>query len=132
MLNLKKKGFYYILMIVAAVLILITAVMGATQKAMTKSVGFSLPLIISLIAGAVLVLADGFLKLDFLPLLASALFSIGFGMILNEGLPVIVDKINDISYQGGNFPLVMTYVGMAFAACTLSFAACFIKKEREE
>ena len=60
----------------------------------------------------------------------SVLLSAGFGMIINEGLPVIVDKINDISFQGGNFPLVMTYVIMSFAACLLSIIACFLKKRK--
>ena len=128
MRNLKQKGFYYILLAAAAVLILVTAIMGATQKAMTKSVGFSIPLIISLAAGVAVVVIDAFTSFDPLPLIASALFSVGFGLILYEGLPVVVDKINDISYQGGNFSLVMTYLVIAFIACVISFAACFLKK----
>ena len=127
---IKNKGLYYVLMAVAAILAVVTAIMGATQKAMTLNVNFSIPLIISLAAGAIFVLVNAFVDFDFLPLLSSVLFSAGFGMIINEGLPVIVDKINDISFQGGNFSLVAAYVGMSFIACLLSFVACFLKKKK--
>lgn len=124
-----RKGVSYILMVLASILALITVIMGATQKAMTLNVNFSIPLILSLSAAVVTVAINCFVNWDFLPLVSSILLSLGFGMIVNEGLPVIVDKINDISFQGGSFPLVAAYTAMSMAACVLSFIACFIQKE---
>lgn len=126
---IKKRGLYLVLLAVAAVLAVATAVLGATQKAMTLNTSFSPLLTVSLLAGAVLVAVHLFVDWDFLPLLASICFSAGFGMIINEGLAVVVDKMNDISFQGGNFPLVAAYMALSFAACALSIVACFIKKK---
>ena len=126
---IKKRGLYLVLLAVAAVLAVVTAVLGATQNAMTLNTSFSPLLTVSLVAGAVLVAVHLFVDWDFLPLLASICFSAGFGMIINKGLAVVVDKLNDISFQGGNFPLVAAYMGMAFAACVLSIVACFIRKK---
>lgn len=126
---LKKKGLHYILLLVASVLALITVILGATQKAMTTNYNFSLPLIIVMAVGIVVVVINLFLDLDFLPLLVSVLYSVGFGMIIDQSLPVIVDKINNISFQGGNFNSVAAYVAMMAVACILCFVACFIKKK---
>lgn len=126
---LKKRGLYYFFLLVASVLALVTVILGATQKAMTTNYNFSLPLIVVMVVGIIVVVINLFLDLDFLPLLASVLYSVGFGMIIDQGLPVIVDKINNISFQGGNFNSVAAYVAMMTGACILCFAACFIKKK---
>lgn len=128
---LKKRGLYYYLLLAASVLALITVILGATQKAMTTNYNFSLPLIIVMVVGIIVVVVNLFIDFDFMPLLASVLYSISFGMIFDQGLPVIVDKINNISFQGGNFNSVAAYIGMMLVACILCFAACFIKKKAE-
>lgn len=125
----KKRGLYSWLLVVSAILALITVILGATQKAMTTNYNFSTPLIIVMVAGVVAAIVNLFLRLDFMPLLASILFSVGFGMIFDQGLPVVVDKINNISFQGGNFNSVAVYMVMMLIACVLSFIACFIKKK---
>ena len=125
---LKSRGLYSWLLVVSAILALITVILGATQKAMTTNYNFSTPLIIVMVAGVVAAIVNLFLRLDFMPLLASILFSVGFGMIFDQGLPVVVDKINNISFQGGNFNSVAAYMAMMLVACILSFIACFIKK----
>lgn len=126
---LKKKGAYYYLLLLATVLALVTVILGATQKAMTTNHNFSLPLIIVMVAGIVVVALSTFVNFDFIPLLVSILYSVGFGMIFNQGLPVIVDKVNNISFQGGNFNSVATYVAMMAVACLLCFVSCFLKKK---
>lgn len=129
MKSLTKKGLYYFLLLIASVLALITVILGATQKAMTTNYNFSLPLIIVIVVGIVVVVLHLFLDFDFMPLIVSILYSVGFGMIIDQGLPVIVDKINSISFQGGNFNSVAAYVAMMAVACILCFVACFIKKK---
>lgn len=125
---MKKKGLYSYLLVLAAILALVTVILGATQKAMTTNYNFSLPLIIVMAVSVVAAAANLFVRFDFMPLLTSILFSVGFGMIIDQGLPVIVDKINNISFQGGNFQSVAAYVAMMAVACILSFIACFTKK----
>ena len=125
---LKSRGLYSWLLVVSAILALITVILGATQQAMTTNYNFSTPLIIVMAVGVVVAVVNLFLRLDFMPLLASILFSVGFGMIFDQGLPVVVDRINNISFQGGNFNSVAAYMAMMLVACILSFIACFIKK----
>ena len=125
---LKSRGLYSWLLVVSAILALITVILGATQQAMTTNYNFSTPLIIVMAVGVVGAIVNLFLRLDFMPLLASILFSVGFGMIFDQGLPVVVDRINNISFQGGNFNSVAAYMAMMLVACILSFIACFIKK----
>ena len=125
---LNKKALYSWLLAIGAVLIVVTTVLGATQKAMTTNTNFTLPLILVLAAGAAAALSNLFIRLDFMPLVTSFLFSAGFGMIFSQGLPIIIDRLNNISFQGGNFSCVAAYMIMAFIACVLSFIACFIKK----
>ncbi len=125
----QKNSVDVVLLIIAAVLSVITIVLGATQKAVTLNTNFSLPLIASLAGGVVLTVIYVFSRVDFLSLFASVCFSAGFGMIINEGLAVVVDKINDISFQGGNFQQVAAYMGMMLTACLLGIIACFKGKK---
>ena len=125
----KKKELYAYLIGAGAILSLVTVVLGASQKAMTTNYNFSTPLIIVMVAAIVIGIMNFFLNFDFLPLVASVLFSVSFGMIFDQGLPVVVDKLNNITFQGGKFEQVALYMILMLTACILSFIACFIKKE---
>jgi hypothetical protein len=128
MTRIKQKGLYYVLQLVASLLALVTLILGATQQAMTTNQNFSTGLMVALAVGIVLVVANLFVDLDFWPLLPSVSFFLGLGMIVNEGLPVVVDKINNISFQGGNFEMVAAYLVMMLVASVLSIIACFVKE----
>ncbi len=125
----KKKGLYSWLIVISTILALITVILGATQKAMTTNYNFSQPLIVVMTAAVVAGVLNFFLDIDFLPLLASVLFSCGFGMIFDQGLPVVVDKLNNITFQGGKFEQVALYMALMLVSCVLSFVACFIKRK---
>ncbi len=125
----KKKELYAYLIGAGAILSLVTVILGASQKAMTTNYNFSNPLIIVMVAAIVIGIMNFFLNFDFLPLVASVLFSVSFGMIFDQGLPVVVDKLNNITFQGGKFEQVALYIILMLTACILSFIACFIKKK---
>ncbi len=125
----KKKELYAYLIGAGAILSLVTVILGASQKAMTTNYNFSNPLIIVMVAAIVIGIMNFFLNFDFLPLVASVLFSVSFGMIFDQGLPVVVDKLNNITFQGGKFEQVALYMILMLTACILSFIACFIKKK---
>ena len=125
----KKKELYAYLIGAGAILSLVTVVLGASQKAMTTNYNFSTPLIIVMVAAIVIGIMNFFLNFDFLPLVASILFSVSFGMIFDQGLPVVVDKLNNITFQGGKFEQVALYMILMLTACILSVIACFIKKK---
>lgn len=125
---LKKKGLYFYLLLLAAILSAVTLALGSVQHAMTTNMNISTGLTIALAAGIVLVIANFFVNFDFWPLLPAVCFFLSFGMILNEGLPVVVDKINNISFQGGNFESVAAYLAMMAAASVLGIVSCFVKK----
>ncbi len=125
----KKKELYAYLIGAGAILSLVTVILGASQKAMTTNYNFSNPLIIVMVAAIVIGIMNFFLNFDFLPLVASVLFSVSFGMIFDQGLPGVVDKLNNITFQGGKFEQVALYMILMLTACILSFIACFIKKK---
>lgn len=125
---LKKKGLYFYLLLLAAILSAVTLALGSVHHAMTTNMNISTGLTIALAAGIVLVIANFFVNFDFWPLLPAVCFFLSFGMILNEGLPVVVDKINNISFQGGNFESVAAYLAMMAAASVLGIVSCFVKK----
>ena len=121
-MNMKNKGLYAWLIAVSTVLAVITLILGSTQKAMTTNYNFSMPLIVVMAVSIVVGVLTFFLDFDFLPLLASVLFSVSFGMIFDQGLPVVVDKINNISFQGGNFSQVALY--LALKVCSARIVPC--------
>lgn len=125
----KKRKLYAYLIAAGVILSLITVILGSSQKAMTTNYNFSTPLIIAMVAGIVVGVLNLFLDFDFLPLVASILFSVSFGMIFDQGLPVVVDKLNNITFQGGKFEQVALYMILMLTACILSFIACFVKKK---
>ena len=87
-----KKRFGLYLMWVAAVLALVTLVLGATGHAMTTSTNFGAGQWVTILLGIACVVAAWWLRFDFWPLVPSAFFSVAFGFVLNAGVPVVVDK----------------------------------------
>lgn len=121
-----KKRFGLYLMWVAAVLALVTLVLGATGHAMTTSTNFGAGQWVTILLGIACVVAAWWLRFDFWPLVPSAFFSVAFGFVLNDGVPVVVDKINNISYVGGDFGSVMAYLVMLAVSVALCAVACFV------
>ena len=131
-MKLNAKGIHVYLILLASVLALITVCLGATRQAMTTNANFSTPLILVMAAGILCGVLNLFSRVDFLPLVASVLFSAGFGMIFDQGLPVVVDRLNNITFQGGDFTQVVLYLSLMAAACLLSIVSCFMKKKAEK
>lgn len=127
---LKNKSIGCYLELLAAVLAIVTVIMGATGNALLNNASFDAFMIVIMSLGAVLAIAGFFVKFDFWLLLPAICFFIGFGMIVNGGAAVIMDKINNVVYSGGNFNAVVSYLIMMGVSCILSIVACFMKSKR--
>ena len=69
-----------------------------------------------------------------LPLLMIAIYPTEWGaypaFLIPGGAAVIMDRINNVVYSGGNFDSVVTLFILTAAACLLCIVACFMGTER--
>ena len=119
-----KRTPWAFLPLIAAVLALATIVIGLIAPGFAYST-FDTPLIIMLAAGILGSILCFLVRLDFLPLLTAAVYGCAFGRVLYRAAPVIADKANNISFQGGNFETVVLYIALTGLACILMIVACF-------
>ena len=94
----KRAGFYIgflasVFMLIADVVYIILDMGDITFSVW----GFAL-----ILAGSVVGVASLFFTFQFMPLVASILFSCGTFMHLYTGIPSVPDIINDINFFGGN------------------------------
>lgn len=68
-------------------------------------------------------------KLDFIPLIASALLGIALGMHLFLGLPTLSDIVNGVNFVGGNSSAVVVFGSIFLVANISSVFICFMKQE---
>lgn len=85
---------------------------------------------ILLIVGTTCALAGLFVKFNFWVLLPAVCFSVTFGMVIYYGSAVVMDKINNVVYSGGNFSSVISYLVMLGIASVISIAACYIPEKK--
>lgn len=123
--RLKRKGIGFYLELVAAVLAIVTLILGLNGQALLNNTNFGVEMIVVVVLGAVLAIASLFLDFNFWGLLPAVCYFVAFGLVINGGAAVIMDKINNVVYSGGNFDSVVLYLGLLGAACLLSIVACF-------
>ena len=87
-------------------------------------------LVITVVLAAVLAVAPFFHKFRFWALLPAACSFVALGILFNGGAAVIMDRINNVVYSGGNFDSVVTLFILTAAACLLCIVACFMGTER--
>ena len=130
-LNNKGKSWY--LCAIAAVIALVTAlyILFSYKTVLPNSLNGT-DIVLVLLIGVVLQVVVTVFPLGFAPLLSVICYGIAFGLVLNKIPPAIVDKINGIFYNGGNFEGCMIYATGTCAAVLLSLIACFLSKGEEE
>lgn len=130
LLKTKKVGFY--LELVAAMFAVVTLILGLNGHALLNNENFGAEMIVVVVLGAVFAIAAFFVQFRFWGLLPAVCFFIAFGFVINGGAAVIMDRINNVVYSGGDFNSVVTYLAMLGIASILSVAACFfgtVKKQ---
>ena len=125
----KKKTLWAFVGIVAAVLAVATIVAGLVAPGFAYST-FDTLLIVLLAVGAALGILSFVLPLDFLPLLTTAVFGCAFGRAIYRAAPVIADKANNISFQGGSFAMVVVYLTLIGVACLILIVSCFQRETK--
>jgi hypothetical protein len=117
---------YSLLEAVAAVLAIITAILGMSHTAMLMSTSFTADIFVFLFIGAAVSVSTMFLKFDFIPVISSVFYSVAFAFVVVHGAQVIMDKINNITFSGGNADQVISYVVLLVITIVISVVACFI------
>lgn len=135
----KSAGFYIVVADIVLALILGIVFFSTYQGAMGNNAAGNLPEVIGvcILLGAVLdVLTLVFAEYPFVHLLAIAAYSVSLMKEIYLIPNLIVDQINGIAYQGGNFPLNLFYLIMQFliliSAIVATFLGLFTKKGQEE
>lgn len=129
--SLKNKGIGFYLEAVAAILAIVTLVLGVNGKALTNNANIGIDVIIVVAIGVACAIAGFFVDFDFWTLLPAVCFFVAFGMIISGGAAVIVDKINNISFVGGDFTQVVTYLILLGVSSLLCIVACFFGRKRK-
>lgn len=123
----RKRGILSYLNFAAALLALATIIAGLAAPGFAYST-FDTMLIIILAASIVVSVLSFFVPLGFLSLLAAALHGCAFGRTIFCAGPVIADKVNNISFQGGSFAMVVVYLTLTGIACVLMIVSCFLSE----
>ncbi|MBR4210116.1 MAG: hypothetical protein IKQ96_07880 [Lachnospiraceae bacterium] len=124
---LTNKGKSWYLCAVAAVIALVTAlyVLFTYQTVLPNSLNGT-DIVVVLLIGVALQVVLTIFPVTFAPLFFVIVYSIGFGLVLNKIPPAIVDKINGIFYNGGDFTGCMIYAAGTCLTVLLSLIACFM------
>lgn len=130
-LKIKDKSVGFYLEVAAAVLLIVTLAMGSSGGPLLNNTNFGADMIAVVVVCAVLALAPLFHKFRFWGLLPAACSFVALGIVVNDGAAVIMDRINNVVYSGGNFDSVLTFLILTGAACLLCIVACFIGTERK-
>ena len=92
---------------------------------------FDIATVIFLAFGIAVQIAALFWEQDFMPVVATGLYACGLGRIIENGGSVIADKMNGISYVGGDFTMVALYIVLMFICCLCMVACCFLPQRKE-
>lgn len=130
-LKIKDKSVGFYLEVVAAVLLIVTLIMGSNGGPLLNNTNFGGDMIAVVVICAVLAVAPFFHKFRFWGLLPAVCSFVALGIVVNDGAAVIMDRINNVVYSGGNFDSVLTFLILTGVACILCIAACFIGTERK-
>lgn len=134
----KAAGFYIVIADIIIALVLAIVFFCTYQGAMANNATGNLPELIGicLILGAVLdVLTLVFTEYKFVHILAIVAYSLSLMKEIYLIPNLIVDQINGIAYQGGNFPLNLFYIITLFVIVISAIVSCFLgllTKEGEE
>lgn len=87
--------------------------------------------VIFLALGFAVQVATLFWEQDFMPVVATGLYGCALGRIIENGGSVIADKMNNISFVGGNFDLVAMYIVFMLVCCAVMIVCCFMPQRKE-
>ena len=135
----KAVGFYIVIADIVLAIVLGIVFFCTYQGAMANNATGNLPELIGigLFLGAVLdILTLVFVEYKFVHILAIAAYSVALMKEIYLIPNLIVDQINGVAYQGGNFPLNLFYLITLFVILISAIVATFLglltKKGEEE
>lgn len=128
---LRRRGISLYLLLAAAVLALAAGIVAAVSGGLINSQEYAyVPILVCSVAAFILIAADMFFAVDFLPILVVGAFAGALGASLYYGLPVVMDQINGVVVYGGKFGNVMFYLLAYFVCVAVGIFVCFFEKNR--
>lgn len=115
----------------AAMALALATIIAASVKPGFAYGNFDSLTVVFLALGIAVQIAALFWEQDFMPVAATALYACGLGRIIENGGSVIADKLNNISFVGGNFDMVALYIALMLVCCAVMVVCCFMPQRKE-
>lgn len=126
----QNRTFWFYLAFVPMALAIATIVAVAVKPGFAYG-NFDSLTVIFLAVGIALQVVSVFWDQDFVPVLATAMYGCGLGRIIENGGSVIADKMNNISFVGGDFNMVALYIGLMLLCCVIMVICCFASQRKK-
>lgn len=130
----KSKGIGYWICTGASVLSLILAIIvfatSGTALPGVHTDGYIIGIV--LLLPIIVQAAVTFFPLRFSPLLLVAIFGLAVGTVILRIPEAIVDYINQVAYQGGNFGLCVFYLVSVLLLAAACIVGCFFDQTKED
>jgi hypothetical protein len=126
-LSQKTKWFY--LSLASAVLAIIAIIYGLATKGFPGDF-FSEWIVVTLLLGIAVQYANIYVHFHWVPILSAVCYGTSFGLVILYGAPTVADKYWGITYSGGNFNAVLTYLVLTGIAMLLAVALLFFNQDK--
>lgn len=93
---------------------------------------FQVSILVLLAVGMVGEIASLFVKVDFIPMLASSCIGVALGLMVYYALPTFSDLWNNVNFIGGNAFAYFMYLGLLLLSFVLSVIPCFLSEKEEK
>ncbi len=125
-----NRTVWFYLELLSTLLILITVIVGWQTKGLLRN-SFSTSIIIFAILGVIVECIYIYTDIEILPLFVTVFYALTVGMIGNQGSYVISDRVNGVSFLGGNFNMVILYLALSGIALLISIVVLFQNQRRD-
>lgn len=128
---LKKKTFAFYIGIIPMVLAIATIVYGLMTRGFIGET-FPLSIVVALILAVIVGVITALFPAEWLPIVRSMAYSLGFGMVVKAGAPTLSDYFNGVNFMGGNLQNVCVCIALTGIAVVIGWVMLFLPENKEE
>lgn len=128
MISIKYRSVWFWITAAIIVLSIVLMIVGPVMKGFAERTyvpGITVVLVFAVVVQVAGELLDIKVLSRVLPLVATVLFAVVFGLIAYNGALIIADHYNNLNWQNGDYGAVVTYLVLSGICCGLSAANCF-------
>ena len=127
---MKKRTVAAYLSFLPALLAIAAVIYGESTLGFNDGT-FALPIVIALASGVALTVVTFLAGWDFLPILTTAAYALGFGLTVSKAAPTLSDYFNGVNFMGGNLENCVVYIILTGLALVISMVLLFLPERRQ-